>query len=341
MHEFGQGVLRLTRETVLEVKGLSTRFRTKYGEVRAVDGVSFELAPGETLGLVGESGCGKTVTALSLVGLIDPPGEIYSGEVVLDGQNLLELNRKQLRKIRGKEIGYVFQDPLSSLNPVLSIGTQLTETIMAHEKATKESARQRAVDLLGRVGLPDPEKLLGRYPFQLSGGMRQRVMIAMALSLHPRILIADEPTTALDVTVQAQILAELRRLKREFGTAIILITHDLGVVAELADKVAVMYAGSIVEMGIISDIFERPGHPYTRALLKSVPRLSQSSDFLEPVKGQPPSLLNLPDCCPFLPRCPQAKSVCGEGKPQLQVLDHHHLVACYCAGAERQEVIIA
>jgi ABC-type dipeptide/oligopeptide/nickel transport system ATPase component len=260
------------RETVLEVNDLYTRFRTRHGEVRAVNGVSFEIAPGETLGLVGESGCGKTVTALSLVGLIDPPGEIYSGEVLLDEQNLLELNRKELREIRGKEIAFVFQDPLSSLNPVLSIGTQLTETIIAHERVTRDAARLRAVDLLDRVGLPGPEKLLHRYPFQLSGGMRQRVMIAMALSLHPRILIADEPTTALDVTVQAQILAEMRRLKREFGTAILLITHDLGVVAELADSVAVMYAGSIVEMGSIQDIFERPGHPYTRALLKSVPR---------------------------------------------------------------------
>jgi oligopeptide/dipeptide ABC transporter ATP-binding protein len=331
----------LVRETVLEVNDLYTRFRTRHGEVRAVNGVSFEIAAGETLGLVGESGCGKTVTALSLVGLIDPPGEIYSGEVLLDEQNLLELNRKELREIRGKEIAFVFQDPLSSLNPVLSIGTQLTETIIAHERVTRDAARLRAVDLLDRVGLPGPEKLLHRYPFQLSGGMRQRVMIAMALSLHPRILIADEPTTALDVTVQAQILAEMRRLKREFGTAILLITHDLGVVAELADSVAVMYAGSIVEMGSIQDIFERPGHPYTRALLKSVPRLSQSSTFLEPVKGQPPSMLNLPDNCAFLPRCPQAKSVCYEGKPQLQALGYHHLVACYCVGAERQEAIMA
>lgn len=341
LHNSGWGGLRLNCENILDVKDLATRFPTRYGEVRAVDGVSFELAPGETLGLVGESGCGKTVTALSLVGLIDSPGEIYAGEVLLNGQNLLGLNREQLRMIRGKEIGYVFQDPLSSLNPVLSIGTQLKETIRAHKKVTKGKARQQAVDLLGRVGLPDPEKLMGRYPFQLSGGMRQRVMIAMALSLHPRILIADEPTTALDVTVQAQILAELRRLKREFGTAIILITHDLGVVAELADRVAVMYAGSIVEMGSIIDIFERPGHPYTRALLKSVPRLSQNGDILEPVKGQPPSLLNLPRGCAFLPRCPQAKPLCGEAKPQLRLIEAHHQAACYCARAERQEVIIA
>lgn len=329
------------RENLLEVVNLSTRFLTRRGEIRAVNGMSFQIIAGETLGLVGESGSGKTVTALSLVGLIDPPGEICTGEVWFDGRNLLALRRKQLREIRGREISFVFQDPLASLNPVLTIGTQMMEMVMAHEQVTREYARRRAVDMLGRVGLPDPGKLLHRYPFQLSGGMRQRVMIAMALSLHPRLLIADEPTTALDVTVQAQILFELRRLKREFGTSILLITHDLGVVAELADRVAVMYAGSIVEMGRIADIFENPAHPYTRALLRSVPRLSRRSGFLEPVKGQPPSMLNLPDYCAFLPRCPQAKSVCYEGKPQLQALGHNHLVACYCARAERQEVIFA
>ncbi len=331
----------MTSEAILEVDNLSTRFHTRYGEVRAVNGVSFRLAAGETLGLVGESGCGKTVTALSLAGLIDPPGEIYSGKVLLNGRNILEMNRKQLREIRGKEIAFVFQDPLTSLNPVLSVGTQMIETILAHHKMTRERARQRAVELLGRVGLPEPEKLLRRYPFQLSGGMRQRVMIAMAFSLRPRILIADEPTTALDVTVQAQILQEMRRLKKEFGTAIVLITHDLGVVAELADRVAVMYAGSLVEVGNIADIFENPGHPYTRALLQSVPRLSRSDTPLKPVTGQPPSMLNLPDRCAFLPRCPQARSVCYEGKPQLQDLGNHHLVACYCARAEQQEVIFA
>lgn len=333
--------MRLKRETVLEVNNLSTCFYTRYGRVQAVNGVSFSIAAGETLGLVGESGSGKTVTALSLVGLVDPPGRICSGEVLLNGKNLLDLNKKQLREIRGQEIAFVFQDPLTSLNPVLSIGTQLTETISAHEKETKAGSRLRAVDLLGRVDLPDPEKLLLRYPFQLSGGMRQRVMIAMALALHPRILIADEPTTALDVTVQAQILAEMRRLKKEFDTAILLITHDLGVVAELANRVAVMYAGSIVEMGSIIDIFENPGHPYTRALLRSVPRLSQNSYYLEPVKGQPPSMLNLPDYCAFLPRCPHTMSVCYEGKPQLRALDRDHLAACYCAEAQRQEAYLA
>lgn len=328
-------------ETVLEVTDLSTRFHTRHGEVKAVNGVSFKIAAGETLGLVGESGSGKTVTALSLVGLIDSPGEIYSGEVLLDGQNILELNRKQLREVRGQEIAFVFQDPQTSLNPVLSIGTQLIETMMAHKKVTRGWARERAVELLGNVGLPDPEKMLHRYPFQLSGGMRQRVMISMAFSLHPRILIADEPTTALDVTVQAQILQEMRRLKREFGTAIILITHDLGVVAELADSVAVMYAGSIVEMGSIADIFEHSAHPYTHALLQSVPRLSRDSSPLKPVQGQPPSLLNLPDCCAFLPRCPQAGDVCLKVKPQLQALASNHLVACCRARVESQEVMLA
>lgn len=331
----------MTGKTVLEVNDLSTCFHTRHGEVRAVNGVSFRLTAGETLGLVGESGSGKTVTALSLVGLIDPPGEIYSGEVLLDGQNILEFNRKQLREIRGQEIAFVFQDPLTSLNPVLSIGTQLIETITAHKKVTRELARERAVELLGTVGLPEPEKMLHRYPFQLSGGMRQRVMIAIAFSLYPRILIADEPTTALDVTVQAQILQEMRRLKREFGTAIILITHDLGVVAELADSVAVMYAGSIVEMGGIADLFEHPLHPYTHALLQSVPRLSRDSGPLKPVQGQPPSLLNLPDCCAFFPRCSQADALCLEVKPQLQAVTGDHLVACCRARVESGEAILA
>ncbi|NLN20985.1 MAG: ABC transporter ATP-binding protein [Syntrophomonadaceae bacterium] len=331
----------MTCETVLEVNNLSTCFRTRHGEVRAVSGVSFKLAAGQTLGLVGESGCGKTVTALSLVGLVDPPGEVYAGEVLFGGQNLLELNKKQLREIRGQEIAFVFQDPLTSLNPVLSVGTQMIETILAHRKMSREMARQRAVELLGSVGLPDPEKMLHRYPFQLSGGMRQRVMIAMAFSLQPRILIADEPTTALDVTVQAQILNEMKRLKREFGTAIILITHDLGVVAELADIVAVMYAGSIVEMGSIADIFINPAHPYTQALLRSVPRLSHGNIHLEPVKGQPPSLLNLPDRCAFLPRCPQSKPVCAVEKPQLQEVGSNHKVACHCAVPVLQEAVFA
>ncbi len=304
--------------------------------VKAVDGVSFSLKAGKVLGIVGESGCGKTVTSLSLLGLIEPPGKILSGEVWLDGRNLLELSPNQLRKIRGKEISLVFQNPMSSLNPVLTIGTQLIETIISHEDVSSKEARKRAVELLGKVGLPHPEKFMKRYPFQLSGGMRQRVMIAIALALHPRVLIADEPTTALDVTVQAQILSELCRLQKEFNTAIILISHDLGVVAGMADEVAVMYAGSIVEYGPVEDIFDNPRHPYTRALLNSVPHLDKKGRILEPVRGQPPSLLNLPDQCAFLPRCSQVAEECSHGKPSLREISPGHLVACYRA-ERRQE----
>ncbi|AIS52199.1 peptide ABC transporter ATP-binding protein y4tR [Thermoanaerobacter kivui] len=313
--------------SVLKVKNLSTYFYTQRGTVRSVNGISFTVAAGRTLCLVGESGCGKSVTALSLLRLIEPPGKIVSGEVWLDGRNLLELPLLELRRVRGKEISLVFQDPLTSLNPVLTIGTQLAETIVSHEEISWAEARRRAVELLLRLGLPDPERLMRLYPFQLSGGMRQRVMMAMALSMRPKVLIADEPTTALDVTVQAQILAELKRLQEELGMAVVLITHDLGVVAAVADEVAVMYAGSIVERGPVAEVFDRPAHPYTRALLRSVPRLDR--DELVPVEGQPPSLLNLPAHCPFLPRCPQAGAACWGEKPKLREIGPGHAAACH------------
>jgi len=312
---------------VLRVKNLSTHFHTRHGIIKAVDGVSFEVAAGKTLGLVGESGCGKSVTALSILRLIEPPGKILSGEVWLNGYNLLKLPLGRLRQVRGKEIGLVFQDPLTSLNPVLTIGTQLVETIVSHEEVSRAEARHRAAELLFRMGLPEPERLMRLYPFQLSGGMRQRVIMAMALALRPKVLIADEPTTALDVTVQAQILAELKRLQEELGMAIILITHDLGVVAAVADEVAVMYAGSIVECGAVAQIFDRPAHPYTRALLRSVPRLSKEE--LVPIEGQPPSLLNLPAHCPFLPRCPQPGAECWGEKPELREIGPGHAAACH------------
>lgn len=324
---------RMHGQPALNVKGLTTHFTTRYGVVKAVNGVSFRVEAGKTLGLVGESGSGKSVTALSLLGLIEPPGEICGGEVWLNGHNLLKLSKKQLRQIRGREISLVFQDAMTSLNPVLTIGTQLTETLIAHEKILRDDAWRKTFELLTRVGLPDPEKIAHRYPFQLSGGMRQRVMIAMALSLRPRVLIADEPTTALDVTVQAQILTELRRLKQEFDTAILLITHDLGVIAEMADDVAVMYAGSMVEIGSVQDVFKNPGHPYTRALLCSVPRLGYENKSLKPIRGQPPSLLNIPDRCAFLSRCAEAGTTCSGKKPVLQAIGPHHLVACYRTGA--------
>lgn len=317
----------MSSASVLTVKNLSTHFYTRYGVIKAVDGASFTVAAGKTLGLVGESGCGKSVTALSILRLIEPPGRICSGEVWLNGYDLLKIPKWQLRQVRGREIALVFQDPLTSLNPVLTIGTQLAETIISHEEVSRAEARRRAVELLARMGLPDPERLMRLYPFQLSGGMRQRVMMAMALSLRPKVLIADEPTTALDVTLQAQILAELKQLQEELGMAIVLITHDLGVVAAMADEVAVMYAGSIVECGPVAQIFDRPAHPYTRALLRSVPRLGREG--LVPVEGQPPSLLNLPAHCPFLPRCPQAGAACWGEKPELREIGPGHATACH------------
>lgn len=316
---------------VLTVKDLKTVFFTRHGVIKAVNGVSFAVEAGKTLGLVGESGCGKTVTSLSLLGLIEPPGKILSGEVRLNGYDLLSLPQKRLRQVRGKEISIVFQNPMTSMNPVLTVGAQMIETIISHERVSRVEARRRAVGLLARVGLPYPENIMRCYPFQLSGGMRQRAIIAMALALRPRVLIADEPTTALDVTVQAQIFAELRRLQREFETAIVLITHDLGVVAEMADEVAVMYAGSIVEYGGVFEIFENPCHPYTRALLRSVPRLGSGCKTLEHIQGQPPSLLDLPDRCAFLPRCPVAARECTGPSPPLEAVASKHLVACYQA----------
>jgi len=323
----------LPGNSVLEVSNLATCFTGSAGVVKAVNGVTFAVKAGQTLGVVGESGCGKSVMCLSLVGLIGPPGRIVSGEVWLNGQDLLQLSPKEIRRVRGREIALVFQDPMTSLNPILTVGTQLTETIVSHEEVSKAEARRRALELLARVGLPDPERLMRRYPFQLSGGMCQRVMIGMALSLQPKVLIADEPTTALDVTVQAQILAELKRLQKELGMAIVLITHDLGVVAAMADEVAVMYAGSIVEYGPAAEIFASPGHPYTRALLRSVPRLGGEEE-LAPIEGQPPTLLDLPGYCAYLPRCPQAGEECRVDKPELRALGSGRYVAC-CLGGGR------
>lgn len=317
--------------SVLEVSNLATCFTGSAGVVKAVNGVTFAVKAGQTLGVVGESGCGKSVMCLSLVGLIGPPGRIVSGEVWLNGQDLLQLSPKELRRVRGREIALVFQDPMTSLNPIFTVGTQLTETIVSHEEVSKAEARRRALELLARVGLPDPERLMRCYPFQLSGGMRQRVMIGMALSLQPKVLIADEPTTALDVTVQAQILAELKRLQKELGMAVVLITHDLGVVAAMADEVAVMYAGSIVEYGSAAEIFASPGHPYTRALLRSVPRLGGEEE-LAPIEGQPPTLLNPAGHCAFLPRCPQAGEKCIGDKPGLRPFDPGRYVACHVRG---------
>ncbi len=317
---------------LLEVNNLVTQFFTMEGVVKAVDDISYNLEAGETLGLVGESGCGKSVSALSVMRLIPwPPGKVMNGEVLFEGEDLLKIDNNEMRSIRGKEIAMVFQEPMTSLNPVLTIGRQLTETMELHLNLDKQGARQRAVDLLQMVGIPDPDRRLVQYPHQFSGGMRQRVMIAMALSCNPKLLIADEPTTALDVTIQAQILELMKSLCREFGTALIVITHNLGVVARYADRVNVMYAGKIIEKGTSEEIYHQPKHPYTLGLLQSVPRLDEPRRVkLEPIEGQPPDLINLPPGCSFRSRCRYAIEKCTVDVPPLEVYESSgHVAACW------------
>jgi len=317
---------------LLEVKNLHTQFFTMEGVVKAVDGVSYDLQPGETLGLVGESGCGKSVSALSVMGLIPwPPGKVTEGEVIFEGEDLLKVPGDQMRAIRGKEIAMVFQEPMTSLNPVLTIGRQLTETMELHLNISKDGAEKRAAELLHMVGIPDSVRRLSQYPHQFSGGMRQRVMIAMALSCNPKLLIADEPTTALDVTIQAQILELMKSLCREFGAALIVITHNLGVVARYADRVNVMYAGKIIEKGTAEEIYHHPKHPYTLGLLQSVPRLDEAKRVkLVPIEGQPPDLINLPPGCSFRARCRYAVDKCATDTPSLDIYDvDKHEAACW------------
>ena len=318
---------------LLEVRNLKTHFFTREGVVHAVDGVSYTVDRGKTLGIVGESGCGKSVSALSIMRLIpDPPGKIVEGEILFDGRDLVKLSDKEMQSIRGDDISMVFQDPMTSLNPVLRIGTQLTEGMRLHMGLSKKEAEDRAVELLEAVGMADARRRLRDYPHQFSGGMRQRVMIAMALACEPKLLIADEPTTALDVTIQAQILDLLRRLQERFGMSILLITHDLGVVAGLAEEIVVMYAGQIVEQAPIHELFANPQHPYTEALLASIPRLDQAGHRrLANVPGMPPDLVQPPAGCRFNPRCAECCDVC---LPGAQVLvscgegSEDHLVAC-------------
>jgi peptide/nickel transport system ATP-binding protein len=316
---------------LLEVNDLRTHFRTDDGIVKAVDGVSFEVEKGKTLGIVGESGSGKSVTCLTIMGLNAKRNTISSGEALFKGEDLLTMPKGKLRDIRGNDIAMIFQDPMTSLNPVHSIGRQLVEAIKLHRDTTSRQARARAVELLGAVGIPRPERRLGDYPHQFSGGMRQRVMIAMALLNDPDLLIADEPTTALDVTTQAQILELMNRLQQEFGSAIIIITHDLGVVAETADEVVVMYAARIVERAPVNNLFNRPHMPYTWGLLGSLPRLDIETERLTQIPGQPPSLLNPPRGCRFHPRCPYVMSICKETEPELRPIsdDPSHLQACH------------
>ena len=315
---------------LLEIEDLRVRFRTRDGIVNAVDGVSLSVERGQTLGLVGESGSGKSVTALTVMGLTRLPNATVEGRVLLAGTDLLTVSSEELRQVRGKRVAMIFQDPLSSLHPLYRVGTQVVEAIQAHEDVSDRVARRRALEALREVGIPSAADRLDSYPHELSGGMRQRVMIAMALVLDPEILIADEPTTALDVTVQAQILDLIRALQREHGTAVVLITHDLGVVAEMASDVAVMYAGRLAERAPVATLLDEPEHPYTWGLLESLPRAGAfGAQPLQPIQGSPPSLVHVPSGCPFHPRCPHVFSPCPEVVPELLESEPGHAVACH------------
>jgi oligopeptide/dipeptide ABC transporter ATP-binding protein len=317
-------------EPLLSVEGLKVEFWTDRGTIHAVNGVSFEISAGQTLGIVGESGCGKSVTSLALLGILPRAGRVVGGEATFEGRNLFELSDREMRRIRGKDIAMIFQDPMSSLNPVLTIGRQMREVIQEHFDLDRKAANSRATDLLDQVGIPGAKARLKDYPHQFSGGMRQRVMIAMALACEPKLLIADEPTTALDVTIQAQILDLLRTLVRDQGTALIMITHDLGVVAGMCERVNVMYAGTFVETGGADPIFARPRHPYTLGLLQSVPRLDVGRlQALQPIAGQPRNMLSPPSSCPFAPRCTYRTERCSSELPVLEEMENQHTAACF------------
>jgi len=313
---------------LLEVRDLRTYFRTDDGVVKAVDGVSFDVEKGKTLGIVGESGSGKSVTSLSILRLLGSAGRVEGGSIRFDGKDITALPERDMRALRGKEVSMIFQDPMSSLNPFLTIERQITEVLELHHRLSHAAARDKAVEWLGRVGIPDPSARLGQFPHQFSGGMRQRVMIAMALCAGPRLLIADEPTTALDVTIQAQILELIRHLQAELSMAVVLITHDLGVVAGMADEVAVMYAGRIVEHAPVGELYSRPSHPYTQGLLGSIPRMDAVADRLVAIPGLPPDLSRLPSGCPFHPRCPKKIEPCTREYPAFVALSASHKAAC-------------
>ena len=314
---------------LLEVKELRTSFFTDAGEVKAVDGISFQLDRGKVLGIVGESGSGKSVTAYSIMQILAPTGKIIGGSVKLDGQELVNAGEKVLRTVRGNKISIIFQDPMTSLNPTYTVGHQLMEAILLHTNRNKQQARERALEMLRLVNINQPEKRLKQYPFELSGGMRQRVMIAMALACEPDILIADEPTTALDVTIQAQILDLMRDLQKQLGMAIIMITHDLGVVAQMCDEVVVMYAGSICEQGTADEIFYNPRHEYTKGLMRSIPTADTKGQRLQPITGTPIDLLNMPAGCPFAPRCESAMKVCLTQRPERMFINDDHMATCW------------
>jgi oligopeptide transport system ATP-binding protein len=319
----------LAPDHLLSLQALKTYFFTKSGVRKAVDGVSLDLDQGKTLGIVGESGSGKTVACLSVMQLVPPNGRIVGGKILFENRNLVGVSEKQYRQIRGKQIGMVFQDPMTSLNPFLTIGEQVAEPLEVHDRLTRRQARDRAVEMLEKVGIPEPAKRLHDYPHRFSGGMRQRVMIAMALIGNPKVLIADEPTTALDVTIQAQVLELFHKVKREFGTAILLVTHNLGIVAGMADRVAVMYAGRVVEYAPVEELFSNPRHPYTLALLRAVPRLGDTGRNLAPISGSPPDLAQLPPGCAFYERCPFHQERCLEEAPWLSPVAQDHLASCW------------
>ncbi len=327
-------------EPLLEVKDLKVQFPTDDGVVKAVDGTSFSIAPGETLGVVGESGSGKSVSFLTVMGLVTKKEAVISGEILFRGQDLLKLPQEDLREIRGEKISMIFQDPLTALNPVHRVGNQIAEVFQAHRKASKKEAFEESVNLLQLVGIPQPRQRARQYPHEFSGGMRQRAMIAMALALNPDLLIADEPTTALDVTVQAQILDLIDQLKKEFDAAVVLITHDLGVVAEHCDEIMVMYAGRMAEYGEARDIYYGSHHPYTWGLIQSIARMDHDrTERLRPIKGQPPSLIHVPPGCPFNPRCPYVMDICRTEVPELLPSNGHHASACHLPLSEKERIV--
>ncbi|MFJ5764771.1 ABC transporter ATP-binding protein [Lysinibacillus sp. NPDC093210] len=320
----------MKRDTVLEVKNLQTYFYSSEGVAKAVDGVSFTLHKGETLGIVGESGCGKSMTSLSLLRLVpSPPGKIINGEILLNNTDLLKISEEELRKIRGNKISMIFQEPMTSLNPVLTVGEQIAETIRLHQGLSRKEAWQQAVEMIRLVGIPAPEKRAKQEPYQLSGGMRQRIMIAMALACTPDVLIADEPTTALDVTIQAQIIDIIRNLQQQLGMSIIFITHDLGVVSEICDKIAVMYAGQVVEEGSTDSLFAKPLHPYTNGLIQSLPKLYEDQEELSTIHGTVPSPYHYPNGCRYAERCPFATELCRAQQPELITVESDKKVRCW------------
>jgi len=318
-----------SKQPLLKVNNLKTYFFTDDGVVKAVDGVNFEVYPGETLGIVGESGCGKSVTSLSILRLLDEKGKIVDGEIIFEGKDLVKLDENKMREIRGNDIAMIFQEPMVALNPVYTVGDQIMEAIILHQKVHKDEARKIAIDMLRKVGIPEPEKRVDEYPHELSGGMRQRAMIAMALSCHPKLLIADEPTTALDVTIQAQILELMKQLQKDLDMAIIMITHDLGVIAEISDRVAVMYAGKMVEYTDVKRLFKNPKHPYTWALLNAIPRLDIEQERLFSIPGVVPDALHFPSGCKFHTRCEFATEKCRNEEPGLIEIEDGHFVACW------------